>query len=121
MTNRWESDMEIVRGHRPETPAERRGPTFTGVVYADPILSSPDAGLTSVLFTPGARTFWHYHERGQILVVLGGAGFVCTEDGEPQPLSAGDIVWAPPGERHWHGGGPDTFLSHLAISLGTTV
>jgi quercetin dioxygenase-like cupin family protein len=73
-----------------------------------------------VFFAPAARTFWHWHERGQVLYVISGRGLICTDGGLPQELEAGDTVWAPPGERHWHGGGLDTVLLHLAMSLGTT-
>ena len=71
-------------------------------------------------FTPGARTFWHHHERGQILVVTAGTGWVCTHGETPQPLTVGDVVWVPPDERHWHGAGPGSIMTHLAVSLGTT-
>ena len=59
-------------------------------------------------------------ERGQILVVTAGTGWVCTHGESPQPLTVGDVVWVPPGERHWHGAGPDTIMTHLATSLGTS-
>ena len=76
--------------------------------------------MARVFFAPAARTFWHWHERGQVLWVVSGRGLICTDGGLPQELEAGDTVWAPPGERHWHGGGPDTVLLHLAMSLGKT-
>jgi quercetin dioxygenase-like cupin family protein len=90
-------------------------------VWGDPVLPTTEGNtINSVTFTPGARTFWHHHERGQILVVTAGSGWVCTHGETPQPLTVGDVVWVPPGERHWHGGGPDTIMTHLAISLGPT-
>ncbi|MFD0745556.1 cupin domain-containing protein [Phytohabitans flavus] len=76
--------------------------------------------MASVFFAPGARTYWHSHEKGQILVVTAGSGLVCSAGGVPQLLHPGDTVWVPPGEAHWHGGGPETYLVHLAISLGQT-
>lgn len=114
--------MEIVNGRRDGSkPTERRTATFTGEVHADQLLDGGGgAALTSVLFAPGGRTYWHSHERGQVLHVLSGRGLVCTEGGVPQHLHTGDLVWAPPGEVHWHGGGPDSMLLHLAVSLGTT-
>lgn len=101
--------------------SERRGPTFTGEVWAAPVLPRVD-GVTvaTIFFTPGARTFWHHHEHGQLLQVLAGSGFVCPYGEKPHPLRAGDTVWVPPGERHWHGAAPGSFLTHTAVSLGTT-
>ena len=114
--------MQIVKASTDGgAPSELRSATFTGLVYADPILTSPgEATVARVFFGPAARTFWHWHERGQLLHVVSGRGLICTEGGLPQELEVGDTVWAPPGERHWHGGGPDTVLLHLAASLGTT-
>jgi quercetin dioxygenase-like cupin family protein len=114
--------MEIIKGRDGMTvPSEQRTATFTGLVYADPVLARPDGTIVaSVFFAPAARTFWHWHERGQLLQVISGHGLICAEGGPPQPLGRGDIVWVPAGERHWHGAGPLTSLSHLAVSLGTT-
>lgn len=58
----------------------------------------------NVCFTPGARTFWHKHERGQILTVTMGTGLICSEGEQPQRLRVGDMVHVPAGEMHWHGG-----------------
>lgn len=99
-----------------------RSETFTGTVWADPVLPKADGvGINNICFAPGARTFWHHHERGQILHVVAGAGLIRSAGGPVCPLRPGDIVWVPPGERHWHGAGPDSYLVHLAISLGDTV
>jgi quercetin dioxygenase-like cupin family protein len=76
--------------------------------------------VTSVFFAAGARTYWHSHEHGQVLHVLEGRGQVAAEGDAAQPIGPGDIVWAPPGEVHWHGGGPDSMVMHLAVSLGRT-
>lgn len=113
--------MIIVRGDAADRPSEKRGATFTGEVWADPILPGVD-GVTigTIVFTPGARTFWHHHERGQILQVVAGTGFVCSRGGTPQLLRTGDTVWVPPGEQHWHGAASDSLMSHIATSLGTT-
>jgi quercetin dioxygenase-like cupin family protein len=112
--------MDIIRGGAERQPSERRTATFTGTVYADPLRTGPDVTMANVFFAPGARTYWHTHEQGQILVVTAGGGLVCSAGGEPQVLHPGDAVWVPPGEAHWHGGGPGTYLVHLAISLGRT-
>lgn len=111
--------MKIIRpasGH-----VEQRDSTFTGTVWADPLLTHTDgAALNAITFTPGARTYWHTHEHGQLLVITTGTGWVCLDGEDPQPLQAGDLVWAAPGERHWHGADPGSVLTHLALSLGAT-
>jgi quercetin dioxygenase-like cupin family protein len=112
--------MEMIRGDADRRPSELRTATFTGTVYADPLLASADVTIASVFFAPGARTYWHTHEKGQILVVTAGSGLIRSEGGDIERLRPGDTVWVPPGEAHWHGGGPGTYLVHLAISLGRT-
>ena len=113
--------MIIVPGRVSIAATDKRGPTFTGEVWADPVLPTTDGvTINTVFFPPGGRTFWHRHERGQILHVLAGGGLICSFGERPRPLRPGDVVWVPPGERHWHGGAPGSFLIHLAVSLGTT-
>jgi quercetin dioxygenase-like cupin family protein len=119
--------MQIIRhGSAKEgasgPPTEQRTATFTGTVYGDQVLDSdpPGAVVNSVFFAPGSRTHWHSHADGQLLHVLAGRGLVAAGDAAPQPIGAGDVVWAPPGELHWHGGGPDSMVLHLAVSLGQT-
>lgn len=111
--------MEIVRA--PEGPTQLRDSTFTGVVYADSMIKAPGVVVANVHFTPGARTFWHHHEQGQLLRVTSGLGLICSEGEKPYLLRPGDVVWVPPGERHWHGAGPDNMMQHMAVSLGRTV
>lgn len=114
--------MQIVRrGHGAAgTPAEQRSATFSGLVYAEPLGGADGTRFASVFFGPGARTYWHWHEHGQLLHVLTGRGWVCTRGEAAQLLYPGDVVWVPPGEQHWHGAGPDSVMCHLAVSLGTT-
>ena len=110
--------MEISR-----EAATAKGPaeTFTGDVWASQEMPSTDGTtIATVFFTPGSHTHWHSHERGQVLLVLAGHGLICTWDGAPRSIRAGDIVWVPPGERHWHGASEGTAMSHTAISLGKT-
>jgi quercetin dioxygenase-like cupin family protein len=97
-----------------------KGPaaTFTGNVRLDPLHSAQEparVGCASVTFEPGARTFWHTHPLGQILVVTAGVGWTqCA--GEPKvEIRAGDVIWCPPGHKHWHGATATTGMTHIAI------
>ncbi len=113
--------MIITPAHEQAGAAGKVGSQFTG--QASPYLTMPATdGVTinTVSFTPGARTFWHRHERGQILQVLAGRGRIQSDGGPVEWLRAGDTVWIPPGERHWHGADAESFMVHLAISLGET-
>ncbi|MEI5100827.1 cupin domain-containing protein [Streptomyces sp. PmtG] len=95
-------------------PAEH----FTGTVWLDEIASpEPPSRLRmfSVHFAPGARTAWHRHPHGQVLHVTEGEGLVQREGGPVERIRAGDTVWIEPGERHWHGAAPRTFMTHLAV------
>jgi len=92
---------------------------FTGRVRIDaPFQAEPPAkvGGATVTFEPGARTAWHTHPLGQTLIVTAGAGWVQAWDGPAQPLRPGDIVWIPPGIKHWHGARSDVALTHIAIA-----
>jgi quercetin dioxygenase-like cupin family protein len=113
--------MKINRGRETALGSELRSTNFTGEVWADPVLESTgDVMINSVFFAPGARTYWHRHEHGQILYVTSGQGRVRSRDGQGGTIRAGDTVWIPPGEEHWHGASSGTYLVHLAISLGTS-
>jgi len=111
----------MIIGPGDSTSSQRRGDTFTGEVWATPVLAEAGSVMVaSIFFTPGARTFWHSHDNGQVLQVVSGSGLICREGGRPRPLRPGDTVWAPPGEVHWHGASPAAAMSHQAVSLGTT-
>ena len=116
--------MEYERGRKDGVPSNvGPKPTFTGHAMQDALLDDGEKGevrVYSVIFEPGARTFWHSHAAGQTLLVSSGEGMVQTRDGDKRVVRAGDVVWAPPGEVHWHGAGPHSFLSHTAVSLGLT-
>jgi quercetin dioxygenase-like cupin family protein len=91
---------------------------FTGTVRIDPLNSAPPPArvvCASVTFEPGARTAWHTHPLGQTLVVTAGCGRAQSWDGPLQEIRPGDVVWIPPGEKHWHGAAPATALTHIAI------
>jgi len=109
--------MEIKRaGSQPsgKGPAEY----FTSTVRIDPLSSPPDparVAMALVAFEPGARTAWHTHPLGRTLVVTAGCGRVQREGGPIEDIRPGDVVWFPPGVKHWHGAAPTTAMSHIAI------
>jgi len=112
--------MRISHG-RTGAPSEERGPTFTGRVWADPVLGAQDGVIVNnVFFEPGARTHWHHHEVAQVLHVTIGQGWVQTRGGSGSPLVPGDTVHIAAGEEHWHGAQPESYVSHLAVSIGET-
>jgi quercetin dioxygenase-like cupin family protein len=76
-------------------------------------------GGATVIFEPGSRTAWHTHPLGQTLVVTSGTGWVQREGGPKQEIRAGDIVWTPPGAKHWHGATDSAAMTHVAISETT--
>ncbi len=109
--------MEIKRkGSQPS----REGPAdwFTGSVRIDPLLDAPAPARVAgarVTFEPGARTAWHTHPLGQTLIITAGCGWV-QRWGEPvEEIRTGDVVWFPPGEKHWHGASATMAMTHIAV------
>ncbi len=97
-----------------------KGPAdwFTGMVRIDsPFQGSGPARVSGaiVTFEPGARTAWHTHQLGQTLIVTAGCGRVQRWGGTIEEIRPGDVVWIPPGEKHWHGAAPTTAITHVAI------
>jgi quercetin dioxygenase-like cupin family protein len=110
-------DIEITRNG---SQASRKGPSnwFTGTTRIDPLFSAKEsarAAAALVTFEPGARTAWHTHPLGQTLIVTSGLGRVQREGGPVQEIRPGDVVWFPPGLKHWHGASPAVAMSHIAI------
>jgi len=109
--------MDIKRaGSQPsgKAPAEY----FTGTVRHDPLFQAPAPARVSgasVTFEPGARTAWHTHPLGQTLIVTSGCGRVQRVGGPIEEIRPGDVIWFPPGEKHWHGAAPTTAMTHIAI------
>jgi quercetin dioxygenase-like cupin family protein len=103
-----------------ESRTPQKGPAdwFTGDVTIEPLNNPPEpsrVACASVTFQPGARTTWHLHPLGQTLIVTSGTGWHQC-DGEPRSeIRAGDVVWCPPGQRHWHGATADSAMTHIAI------
>lgn len=91
---------------------------FTGAVRVEMLQQAPGPArvvAASVTFEPGARTAWHTHPLGQTLIVTAGAGRVQREGGAIETIAPGDVVWFPPGEKHWHGAAPTSAMTHIAI------
>src|SRR5438094_447454 len=88
--------MHVSHG-RSGQPSEQRTATFTGTVHMDPVLNAPGVMINTVIFTPGARTYWHRHPGGQLLALTAGRGIVATRDGDTTAVTSGDVVWAEPG------------------------
>jgi quercetin dioxygenase-like cupin family protein len=110
-------DMEIIRsGSNPSGKGSAE--YFTGTVRIDPLFlaNAPARAIgVSVTFEPGARTAWHSHPLGQTLIVTSGCGRVQRWDGPVEEVRPGDVVWFPPGEKHWHGAKATTAMTHIAI------
>ena len=109
--------MEITRsGSHPSS----KGPAqwFSGDVAIDPLFEAPEPARVRgahVTFEPGAHTAWHTHPLGQTLHVLYGIGRVQAKGGPIREIRAGDTVWIPPGEKHWHGAAPNMRMVHIAM------
>jgi quercetin dioxygenase-like cupin family protein len=96
------------------------GDWFTGAVYIDPVATPSEQSrlsVSSVHFTPGARTAWHTHPNGQTIYVIEGVGFASRRGGPIEEIRPGDRVFFEPGEEHWHGATPTRFMTHLAIAV----
>ena len=109
--------MKIVRKQEADV---RKGTTFTGPVLLEEMVApaqKENIRLTVVRFENGARTNWHIHPGEQILYVLEGQGRVGTESAE-ETLGPGDVVHAPPGEKHWHGASEGFSMAHISITVG---
>jgi quercetin dioxygenase-like cupin family protein len=110
-------DLDIKKnGSRPS----QRGPEdwFTGTVRIDPLFQAPEPARAAgayVTFEPGARTAWHTHPLGQTLIVTAGFGRVQREGGPIEEIKPGDVIWFPPGLKHWHGASQTTAMTHIAI------
>ncbi len=109
--------MDIFRaGSKPTKQSSSEW--FTGTVWQDPIIEAPEPARVRALkvsFEPGARTAWHTHPLGQTLHIINGTGLVGLRNALPKIVNAGDTVWIPPNEEHWHGATPTNSMSHIAL------
>jgi len=113
-------DSQVIKITRSGAQPSRKAPAeyFTGSVRIDPLFEANDPGRTSgasVTFEPGARTAWHTHPLGQILIVTAGAGRVQRWGGPIEEIRQGDVVRIPAGLKHWHGASPNTAMTHIGI------
>jgi quercetin dioxygenase-like cupin family protein len=120
MTGATKGRNETMKITRAGSQPSGKGPAewFTGAVRIDPLFQAPEparVGGASVTFEPGARTAWHTHPLGQTLIITAGLGWVQREGGSIEEVRPGDVVWFPPGLRHWHGATPETAMTHIAI------
>jgi quercetin dioxygenase-like cupin family protein len=109
-----------LRITRAGTQPSQKGPAewFTGTVRVDPLFTAnapARAAGAQVTFEPGARSAWHTHPLGQTLIVTSGVGRVQAWGGPVEEIRPGDVVWTPPGVKHWHGAAPTTAMTHIAI------
>ena len=114
-------NSQAIKITRSGSQASRPGPAenFTGSVRVDTPFQASAPGRTSggrVTFEPGARTAWHTHPLGQILIVTAGVGRLQGWGGPVEEIRQGDVVWIPPGVKHWHGASPTTAMTHIAIA-----
>ena len=112
---------QSIRIMRSGSQPSRQGPAenFTGSVRVDPLFQANAPARASgslVTFEPGARTAWHTHPLGQVLIVTAGVGRVQRWGDPIEEIRQGDVVWIPPGQKHWHGAAPDSSMAHIAIS-----
>ena len=109
--------MQIIKsGSRPTRKASSE--YFTGNVWQDPIIEADKPARIHALkvsFEPGARTAWHTHPLGQALFVISGVGLIGSRNKTPILINAGDTVWIPPDEEHWHGACSTNAMAHIAI------
>ena len=113
----YRMDLDIKRnGSRPSQKGS--ADWFTGTVRVDPLFQAPEpahVGAGQVTFEPRARTAWHTHPLGQTLIVMTGCGRAQRQGGPVEEIRPGDVVSFAPGEKHWHGAGPTTAMTHIAI------
>lgn len=114
-----ERKEQMITRSQDQTSTAGSPDTFTGEVRVDTLFpadaTAPYSGAY-VTFQPGARSAWHTHPAGQRLVVTEGAGRTQLWDGPLQEIRAGDVVWCPPGVKHWHGAAPDSAMTHMALT-----
>ena len=115
-----ESNSQTIKITRSGSQKPGKGPAehFTGSVQVQSLFPAHDPSRTSggkVAFAPGARSAWHTHLLGQILIVTEGTGWIQQWGGPTEEIRKGDVIWTPAGVKHWHGATPNTAMTHVAI------
>lgn len=113
-----DSEMIVTRADEREGRVTSSSENFTGTRYSEFLFGNREPFVVNgamVMFFPNARTNWHSHPAGQVLIMTEGTGWVQQRGGERVEVRAGDVVWTPPGVEHWHGATDTTALSHYAI------
>ena len=113
-------DSQTISITRSGSQPSAKGPAeyFTGTVHVDRLFKANGPSRTSgssVTFEPGARTAWHTHPLGQILIVTAGSGWVQQWGSPIEEIRQGDVVWIPPDQKHWHGAAATTSMAHIAV------
>jgi quercetin dioxygenase-like cupin family protein len=119
-----EADGQVTKSQiitRAGAQPSAKGPAefFTGNARVEPLFAPKESAQYSgayVTFEPGARSAWHTHPAGQHLIVTQGVGLTQEWGGPIVEIRAGDVVWCPPGVKHWHGASPSTAMTHIALS-----
>jgi quercetin dioxygenase-like cupin family protein len=118
--NETSHNLQTVITKAGSSPSIKGSPEyFTGNVRVDPLFTANESTHYSgayVTFEPGARTAWHTHPTGQYLIITAGVGLVQEWGGPIREVRAGDVVWIPPGVKHWHGAAPTTAMTHIGLS-----
>jgi quercetin dioxygenase-like cupin family protein len=112
-----ESSVFSQNGSRPSSKGAAAN--FAGEVIVEPLFAANEhaaSAVGSVIFAPGARSAWHTHPAGQILIVTSGTGWAQEEGGQKREIRPGDVIWTPPGVKHWHGATATNAMSHIAIT-----
>ena len=112
-----ESAVISSNGSRPS--AKGAAANFTGDVIVEPLYGTNEHTSSTgghVIFAPGARSAWHTHPAGQVLIVTSGTGWIQEEGQQKLEIKPGDVIWTPPGVKHWHGATATNAMSHIAIT-----
>ena len=117
--------MKVSHGREEGGQSVRRTETVTGEMWGDPILhevgdvGAGDIVVNSVFFAPRSRSHWHRHDGAHVLFITQGKGYVGNTEGTAS-VTAGDVVFCSPGEEHWHGAAPDSFMQNTTVTVGKT-
>lgn len=113
------AESTVISPNGSRTSSSGAAANFTGNVIVEPLFAANEHTSSTgghVIFAPGARSAWHTHPAGQILIVTSGTGWVQEEGGQKREIKPGDVIWTPPGVKHWHGATATNSTSHIAIT-----